>query len=83
MELKMFSIRDSKAEVYNQPHFCLQVGEAERNLMRLVRDPQSMISQFPEDYDLYLVGLWNDKTGVMESLATPQHIAKAVALKER
>lgn len=80
MNLKVFSVRDSKAGVYNTPFFQHQIGEAERTFRKLVNDNQSMISQFPDDYDLYYLGDYDDQTGVINALQTPQHIVKAVNL---
>ena len=80
MILKMFSIRDQKAEVFNQPWFAKTHGEAERNFRQLVKDPKSMVSQFPEDYSLYYIGQYDDQTGSVETLAEPQHLLKADAI---
>ena len=77
MILKVYSIRDQKAEVYNQPFFQKTHGEAERNFQTLVKDNKSTISQYPEDFDLYFVGEYDDQKGVFKTLDTPQHIAKA------
>lgn len=78
MELKMYSIRDSKTEVFSQPFFQKSHGEAERSFTQLLRDDKSTISQFPEDYDLYFHGIYDDQTGKLQALDTPQHIIKAV-----
>lgn len=80
---KVFSIRDGKAEAYNQPWFALTPGEAERSFKRLVNDPQSTIYSFPEDYDLFLIGEFCERTGKIKGLDTPQHVVKAVNLKEK
>jgi len=80
MQLKMYSIRDSKAECFNQPWFAKTHGEAERNFAQLSRDQKSMVSQFPEDYDLYYVGDYDDNTGKMIPLDSPKHIMKAISV---
>lgn len=81
MQLKVFAIRDSKAEVYGQPFFQKTHGEAERSFTQLAKDPKSTISQFPEDFDLYFVGTYDDINGVIQSLDTPQHVLKAAAIQ--
>lgn len=81
MLLKAYSIRDSKAEVFNLPFFKHTHGEAERDFHQLVNDSQSMPGKYPDDYDLYFLGVYDDKTGKLDFLDTPQHIQKAVALK--
>lgn len=78
MKLKMFTIRDSKAEIFNTPFYAHTHGEAERQFQRLAKDQTSMLSQFPEDYDLYHVGEYDDQTGKIETHDSPQHMIKAV-----
>lgn len=77
-ELKMFSIRDAKAEAYHQPFFKKSIGEAERDFTELCRDEKSTLSKFPEDFDLYYLGTYSDQTGKFQTLDTPQHLVKAV-----
>lgn len=78
MLTKMYSIRDQKAEVYNTPFFSRTHGDAERTLVRLANDPQSMIAQFPLDYDLYYLGDYDTDTGKLTPVSAPQHIAQAI-----
>jgi len=81
MQLKVFTIRDSKAEVFNPP-FCKHThGEAERDFTSVANDEKSMVSKYPEDYDLYHIGTYDDQTGKIESLPTPEHMLKAVQVK--
>jgi len=82
MRLKAFTIRDSKGEVFNTPFFQKTHGEAERSFMELTRDPKSMVSKYPDDFDLYYIGEYDDQTGVVKSLETPQHLAKAATIKQ-
>lgn len=79
--MKVFSIRDAKAEVYHNPWFAKTHAEAERSFASLVRDGKSQVSQFPEDFDLYYVGDFDDQKGVIHSLDTPQHMHKAIQFK--
>lgn len=81
MILKAFSIRDSKAEVFNTPFFQKTHGEAERSFKQLIQDEKSMLSKYPEDYDLYYLGEYDDNTGKLVTLDTPQHLHKAIQLK--
>lgn len=83
MILRMFTIRDSKAEVFNTPFFQKTHGEAERSFTELVNDEKSMPGKYSDDYDLYYLGEFDDQTGKISSLPTPQHLCKAVALKKR
>jgi len=83
MQTRVYSIRDAKAEVFNQPWFAKTHGEAERNFAQLSRDSKSMVAQFPEDYDLYYIGTYDDQTGLIDCLDTPQHMIKAIAVTNR
>lgn len=38
-------------------------GEAIRSLRDAMRDPQAPIARHPSDYELYMVGEYNDQTG--------------------
>jgi len=78
MQLKAFSIRDSKGEIYNTPFFKNTHGEAERDFRMLCKDEKSMVFQYPDDFDLYYIGEYDNQKGTMSSLATPQHIIKAI-----
>lgn len=80
--LKIYSIRDSKGEVYNTPFFQRTEGEARRNFMDLVNDEKSRIAKYPEDFHLYHIGEYNDTTGKIDALDTPQHIVDAVQCKQ-
>lgn len=78
MLLKAYSIRDAKGEFYSPPFYKHTHGEAEREFVQLIRDPKSQPNQFPEDYDLYHLGEYDNVKGFFKSLDTPQHIMKAV-----
>lgn len=83
MKLKMYSLRDAKADIFHPPFYKKTHGEAERDFTELTRDEKSMISKYPEDYDLFYCGEYDDQTGLVESLKTPQHIAKAITVINR
>lgn len=81
MLLKMYSIRDAKGEIFNAPFYKKTHGEAERDFAELCKDEKSLVNKYPEDFDLYHVGIYDDQTGKISSLDTPQHILKAVQNK--
>lgn len=77
MQQKVFAIKDQKAEVFLQPFFRKTHGEAERDFRTLVADQKSMINKYPDDYDLYFIGTYDDQEGAITRLDTPQHVIKA------
>lgn len=78
MELRTYSIRDAKGEIFLTPFLKKTHGEAERDFTTLVNDNQSMPNKYPEDFDLYYIGTFCDQKGIYQCLDTPQHIVKAV-----
>lgn len=80
MMLKAYSIRDAKAETFQQPFYKHTHGEAERDFTAVTRDPKTTLHQFPEDFDLYHIGVFDTDSGKFQSLDTPQHILKAISV---
>ncbi|AAG45347.1 nonstructural protein [Bdellovibrio phage phiMH2K] len=80
MQLKVFSIRDSKTGVYGTPFYQHTHGQAERSFQQLAKDPQSTVANHPEDFDLFHLGEYDDQTGKLTPLDTPEHCVKAIDL---
>lgn len=78
MTLKLFSIRDQKSGIFYPPWFLNSHGEAERKFHATVNDEKSTLNKYPEDFDFYFLGEYDDNTGKLQSLDTPQHLLKAV-----
>lgn len=78
MILKVFSIRDAKAGVFFNPFYKTSHGEAERDFHHAVNDDKTTLNRYPEDFDLYYLGQYDDNTGKFESLDTPLHVKKAI-----
>lgn len=82
MILKMYSIRDAKAEIFITPFFKKTHGEAERDFQTAVNDSKTTLHKYPEDFDLYYLGEYDDQKGLTQPLDTPQHVAKAISAVE-
>lgn len=76
--MKMFAIRDTKAEGYNTPFFQPTFGLAERAFKEAAKDEQSMISKNPEDFSLFYLGEFHQDSGLIEP-ENPKHICDAIA----
>lgn len=83
MKLKVFSVRDMKAQIWNTPFFQKTTGEAERSFQSLANDQQTMVAKYPEDYSLYMLGEWDDDLGVLIPLDAPIHMLTATAVSRR
>lgn len=78
MQQLLFTIRDTKGDIYNKPFPQLTKSEALRTFADLANDPQSTLSKHPEDYDLYYLGTFDTTSGKIEPLKSPEHIVKAI-----
>lgn len=63
MLTKAFAVFDSKAGYFQVPFFSPTVGTGLRLFESLCRDSQSMVSKYPSDFSLFLVGEYNDQSG--------------------
>jgi len=77
MTQKLYAIKDGKGEFFSPPFLKHTHGEAERDFRTLAKDEKSTVFQYPEDFDLYYLGLYDNSTGKMQTLDAPQHIIKA------
>lgn len=83
MIMKAYSIRDQKGEVFNLPFFKITHGQAERDFESLVNDGKSTLNAYPEDFDLYHIGEYDDQKGTFIPMETPTHLIKAVQLYKK
>lgn len=72
--MKLFTIRDGKAEHYFTPQVFRNRGDAIRALQIQVKNPESMLSKFPLDYSLHEIGEWDELTGMVQPYQTIQTI---------
>lgn len=81
MRLKVVAIRDRAADVYGQPAFVAAIGSAIRGFSDEVNGKDGMLSQHPEDFDLYHLGEYDDATGMFTQDERPKQIAIGKDLK--
>ena len=82
--MKLFSIRDAKAEAFTRPFFANTTGEALRSFTSAVNqvDEKNVFFTNTEDFDLYLCAEFDERTGKIKSPDTPQHLSKGVEVKK-
>jgi hypothetical protein len=60
----IFAVRDVKADAYLPPFFMNTKGQAIRALQDSAsQDPNSAFARHPQDFDLYLLGMYDDVSG--------------------
>lgn len=78
MLLRVYSIYDSKVEVYAQPFFMHTKGQAIRAFTDAIADSSSQYAKHPADYTLFELSEYDDSLGKFVPHATP--IALGLAL---
>ncbi|QXP07990.1 MAG: nonstructural protein [Arizlama microvirus] len=59
MKMSMFTVYDSKAEIYLQPFFLQSRGEALRSWDDVVNDAKSQFNKHPTDFTLFEIGTYD------------------------
>lgn len=63
MKTEAYSIYDLKAKIFTPPFFMRSRGEAIRAFTTTANDTTNNVGKFPEDFQLYQVGEYDDTTG--------------------
>jgi hypothetical protein len=63
MLYKVFSVYDHKAELFSQPFISPKTGSAVRGFSTGANDPSHDFSKFPDDFELFEIGDWDDGEG--------------------
>lgn len=61
----VFSVYDKVAEVYGTPFFTRSKHEGVRCFVDVTCDSRSVINRHPEDYELRMLGKFDDRTGIL------------------
>ncbi|AZL82667.1 nonstructural protein [Apis mellifera associated microvirus 60] len=80
MVLKILASYDKKTALYDRPFLVRHVNEALREWDIVCKDQQTKYGKNPEDFDLYLVGQFDDETGEVIP-GKPQHLSSGVQEK--
>lgn len=80
MTYQIFSIRDSKTNIYYPPQFRTNEGEAQRDFHALINDPQSIPGKYPADYSMWHLGTYDSDSGAINPI-TPQKLFEGDQLK--
>ena len=76
MRYKIVAIRDRALDAFGQPAFVASTGQAIRSFGDEINNKRegNALSQHPEDFDLYFLGIYVDEDGSFECVR-PQQIA--------
>lgn len=76
--LKIYSIMDDKAQVFNTPYFAVNDPVAVRSFTDLCNDSRSTVSQHLGDFHLYCLGEFDDEKGILKPYDMPAFICHAM-----
>lgn len=76
----IYSVRDAKVEAFLQPFFSPTTGSAIRSLSDAVNDPKHEFFKHVNDYSLWLLGTFDDGSGVLTPETPPKAILSCVEL---
>lgn len=79
---KLFSIYDKKGQVYSNPSFFPNKSVALRALGELVNDGQSSVSKYPNDFNVWVVGEWDDQKGELNAYKKLELLEECINMKK-
>ena len=63
MEKNLYSVLDTKSQLYSPPFVAQNDAIAIRMVMDILRNPDNNLSRYPEDHQLMCVGFWDEING--------------------
>jgi len=77
--MKLFAVRDVKADSFGNPFTIATVGLAVRSFTDACKQ-DSDLRRYPEDYMLYEIGSYDPFTGMVTALQVPKMVASAAGV---
>ncbi len=85
MKIDLYAIRDKVANSYHNPMTFPNAGSAARSfadeLNRASAD--NMLYAHPDDFDMWLIGFYDNETGKIDPMENPQLVFQGSVLKIR
>lgn len=78
----VFSVYDSKARAYGNPFVSARQELAVRDFTTAVRDPDTQLHKYPEDFTLVEIGEFDDEICVFNLHKNPVPLGVAAQFKE-
>jgi len=82
MKYKVFSIFDTKAATFSQPFYSANLITATRWARILVNDGESVVSHSPYDFQVMVIGEFDDESGALVAPNQPTFVCNCSSLKE-
>lgn len=75
------AVKDRAIDAFMRPFTVPHTNAAVRSFQDEINNPQSELAKHTEDYDLWLLGTFDDQTGTVVGHETPRVLARAQDLK--
>ncbi len=72
--LKVYTIRDKKMGNHLRPMYVPHLVEVQRNLLKVLKEKNSTIAEYPSDYELYHLADWDEQTATYTLKKMPEFI---------
>lgn len=82
MEHKIFTIFDIKAGTYAHPFMNTTPGLAERQVQRVMSNPDHDFFKYSDDFELYCIGEYDDETADIKMYERKIALGKLTPLKQ-
>lgn len=82
MQLGMYAVYDNKVEYWQSPMFVRHGQDAMRFFVSACKYEDTMMREFPSQFDLYFLGYFNDQDGVFEPHLPPQKVMSGRDIEE-
>jgi hypothetical protein len=80
---ELYSIQDKTAKLYNRPMPIVNLGKAMQVFSQMVNDEKdSDIKKWPEQFNLVKLGYYEEETGKLIPLDSPEIIANGLDVQE-
>lgn len=76
----LISLLDRKANAFLKPVAAGSEAEAIRSIQMTLKQPEGLLSQFPEDFAVYEVGSFDVRSGELTPTIPPRHVANVGGL---
>ena len=78
MKKGIYSVRDSVSEIFAKPFDGVNDEDVKRSFKQACMDEQTQLYQHPADFALFKLAEFNDSTGIIKALQTPELIMTAL-----
>lgn len=79
---ELFSVKDVKSGTFESPFRSTNSVTAIRSFAHNVNNPELLIKEYPEDFDLYKIGEFDPDTGILTPIG-PNRLIGAIDLLKK